>query len=95
MRPISEEEIPVHSTKDLDNIPEHELGIPCTADGYSARVFVRGEGGWGTSEKIVIIFTEQHPIWKEGYFLTKYYFLREPGKLEWGHGEKPITLLHA
>lgn len=91
MKPITEKEIPVHSSEELDKLRESELGIPCKADGYPGRIFIRAEGEFGSDEKVVILFDQEHPTF-EKFFVTKY-FIIEPGKLNFGE-KGLIEIMH-
>ena len=73
---ITEEMIPVVVGND-------EWGmIRVMVDGNLASCFLHDRVFY--TMKVVILFDEPHPRWKE-CFTTKYFIFKEPGKMYWGH----------
>ena len=87
MKPIALKDIPViFPTQDLSEQDVLNLALPALVDDRPARIFIRGvspEDFMG-DDKIVIVWESKHEVWPNG-FLTKYYQMQEPGKLDWGH----------
>ena len=82
--PCTEAMIPV---VDAGNEPEsiQVLVDNCPARCFISNPFVSNESTG--SEKIVIIFDDEHPLHGEE-FATKYFQFEEPGKMQWGkYGE--------
>ena len=80
---LSEEMIPIAPMKG----GVHET-LSVSVDGYDAKIFIAQRYG---SDKIVIMFNELHPIWKE-VFTTKYFFFEKPGEMGWGHNKEKMKI---
>lgn len=64
---------------------DKSLGLSVLVDGMPALIFVGvSNDGIYSRDKLVVLFENKHPKW-EYCFQTKYYIMKEPGKLEWGH----------
>ena len=62
----------------------------CPARCFISNPFVSSESTG--SEKIVIIFDEEHP--RHGKtFVTKYFQFEEPGRMTWGHNGEHMRIL--
>ena len=60
-------------------------GLSVFVDGKPAVIFIGvSNDGFYSRDKLVILFENKHPKW-EYCFQTKYYMIKEPGKLDWGH----------
>lgn len=69
-----------------------ENSIQIMADGFQAKCFMRGvpEDAW-ISDKIVIVFDENHPEYGE-FFMTKNFRFDGPGILRYGYEDKMIKV---
>ena len=87
MKPIELDQLPViYLTQDMGEQEILKLALRAVVDGQPARIFLRGESpsDFNVEEKIVIIWETKHEVWPNG-FITKYFYMDEPGKLNWGH----------
>ena len=86
-KPLTSKQIPVIQVTNFDiQIDPSEVGLPVRVDGRKAYIYEhRLNDKFYQREKIVIQFSEDHPLWEDGLFQTKYYEINEPGKLSWGH----------
>lgn len=104
---VKKEEIPAINinglSKTVEELNDHisfysmgkEKGLPILADGIKAYIFLCKVDDYTdySSEKIVIVFIDKHPKWKE-LFSTKYFMIKKPGKLDWGHDGGTFQIEH-
>lgn len=92
MEPIDLNEIPIVDSK-LSKEEMLKRALQGFADNKSAKILITqsNDGFYGSKEKIVIVWNQQHSIFGKE-FMTKYYMMNNPGVLEWGHDGGTILL---
>lgn len=88
MKKVTEKDLPKIKNSLLtgDKSKDMPFGLQVRIDGINASIFENVADGYYADEKLVILFEEKHPIYGD-FFTTKYYFIEEPGKINWGQDD--------
>jgi hypothetical protein len=91
MEKLTISDIPVISARNQDNFLE--LALRIKANGEDAKIFIssKEEIPFSGDDKIVIVWDSPNLEFGES-FTTKYYEIREPGVLQWGHDDGVILI---
>ena len=101
-KPIAFNELPIidYHHPELIGMNANELkkfiqskALPAWVDGLSALIYIGERSNCFSEEKIVVLYEEKNERWPEG-FQTKYFFMREPGTLYWGHHDEKMHVEH-
>ncbi len=83
--PLNEPDIPIVGTD--EEIEDKSMAV--LFDGHKGRCFI-WSNGWH-SEKIIIVFDDEHPHFGKEWG-TKYYMIKEPGVLSFGHHGETLEI---
>lgn len=91
MKKIHLEDIPLIPIEKQDNVLETALDV--FANGEKAKIFIsqRDHIAFNGDDKIVIVWDKPNKEFGES-FTTKYFIMKEPGILHWGHEGGKITI---
>jgi hypothetical protein len=93
MKKVNIEDIPLIPLEVQENVLDRALSV--LVDGEKAKIFIsqRDHVAFNGDDKIVIVWDKPNEIHGKD-FTTKYFFMKEPSILRWGHENDFFTIFH-
>ena len=93
MKKVNIEDIPLIPIEVQENVLDRALSV--LVDGEKAKIFIsqRDRVAFNGDDKIVIVWDKPNEIHGKD-FTTKYFFMKEPSILRWGHENDFFTIIH-